>query len=58
MLMNQDASQVLLSSAPKIQLTMVGGLVARHLCDTAGCSRTTLDTAGWPSEYLPPQLQP
>ena len=25
---------------------------------SAGCSRTTLDTAGWPSEYLPPQLQP
>ena len=42
--MNQDASQVLLSSAPKIQLTMVGGLVARHLCDTVGLLLGLVDT--------------
>ena len=36
MLMSQGASKVLLSSAPKNQLTMVDGLVVRHLCDTLG----------------------
>ena len=34
MLMSQGAGKVLPSSVPKNQLTMVDGLVARHLRDT------------------------